>query len=83
MALKERQLNVRLTPASDRWLERVAGGRAAKAEYVRGLIEEDMRRRQEDEELAMFNEAARDLTAQDGEERECLVSAFSNREGDQ
>ena len=80
MALKERQLNVRLTPASDQWLEQVAGGKAGKAEYVRSLVERERRRQQEEDELAMFNEAARDLTAEDRQEREQLVSAFANRE---
>lgn len=81
MLVKERQLNVRLTPAMDQWLEQAAGGRARKADYVRGLIEKDMRRRQEEEELAMFNQAARDLTSEDHDERQRLLNAYSNRDG--
>lgn len=82
MATKDRQLNVRLAPTTDRWLERVAGGREKKAEYVRRLIEADMRRRQEETELAMFNAAAADLTEADREAREELLGAFSNRDAE-
>ncbi|HEX7239196.1 MAG TPA: hypothetical protein VF263_02940 [Longimicrobiaceae bacterium] len=79
MASKETQLNVRLDPAVDRWLERAAGGRDKRADYIRRLVEEDMRRTQEEAEVAMFNRAAEDLTEQDIEEREQLLGIFSNR----
>jgi len=80
MSVKERQLNVRLTPATDQWLEQAAHGKSHKADYVRALIEEDMRRQQEAEELAMFSQAARDLTPEDGQERDRLLNAYSNRD---
>ncbi len=80
MAIKECQLNIRLTPATDQWLEQVAGGKEKKADYVRRLLEDDMRRRQEDVELAMFNRAAEDLAEEDYNERESLLGAFSNRD---
>ncbi len=79
MGIKECQLNVRLTSATDAWLEQVAGGRDRKADYVRRLIEEDMRRQREQAELEMFNRAAADLTESDIAEREDLLVAFSNR----
>ena len=81
MSIKERQLNVRLTPATDQWLEQAARGKGKKADYVRALIEADMRRTQEDQELEMFNRAALDLTAADDAERACLLNAYSNRDG--
>jgi hypothetical protein len=80
MTTREQQLNIRLDPQLDHWLEHAAGGRDRRADYVRKLIQKAMRRDQEEAEIAMFNRAAAELTADDLEEREDLLSAFSNRD---
>ena len=79
MTSKDTQLNVKLPPRMSRWLEERAGGRNRRADYVRELIESDMRRARLEEETLMFNRAAADLTPDDLDEREDLLTAFSNQ----
>jgi hypothetical protein len=80
MPSKERQISVRVLRETDDWLERRAGGRSNKADFVRRLIEKEMARERSEELLHMFNEAAASLTDEDRAEREALVSAFVSDE---
>ena len=73
---KDRQISVRIASETDAWLERRAGSRHNKAGFVRQLIERERAREREEELLAMFNEAAEDLSAEDLEERESLIGGF-------
>lgn len=73
---KDRQISVRIASETDAWLERRAGSSQKKAGFVRQLIERERAREREQELLAMFNEAAKDLSAEDLEERESLISGF-------
>ena len=77
---KERQLSVRLSAETDRWLEREAGGSRGKARFVRDLIERERVRQKQQEHLEMFNRAASELTADDRAERDALLGAFSGRD---
>ena len=74
---KERQISVRVSADTDRWLERQAGGSRGKASFVRDLIERERVHQKQQELLEMFNRAARELTEEDRAERELLVGAFS------
>ena len=53
------------------------------AEIIRKLIERERSRERERELLAMFNEAAADVTDEDLEEREILLGRFSSGPGDE
>jgi len=57
MATKEAQINLRLPSELDAWVEAHAGGKRKKPEYIRHLIEREMRRQEEREMLEMFNDA--------------------------
>ncbi len=82
MPAKGRQISVRVLRETDSWLERRAGGRSNKADFVRGLIEREMAREREEHLLEVFNKAAADLTESDRSEREALLGAFAaNEEG--
>jgi hypothetical protein len=74
---KDRQISVRVASDTDAWLEARAGGGKNKAGFIRQLIERERDREREQELLAMFNEAAADVTSEDLEERESLVGGFS------
>jgi hypothetical protein len=80
MPSKERQISVRVSRQTDDWLERRAGGRSNKADFVRRLIENEMARKRDEELLQMFNEAAASLTDADRIEREALLGAFASNE---
>ena len=79
MVAKGRQISVRVRSETDAWLERRAGGRTNKAEFIRRLIDEEMLREKEEELLEMFNKAAADLTEEDRTERELLLGGFAGR----
>jgi hypothetical protein len=81
-AAKDRQISVRIASDTDAWLEVRAGGGKNKAGFVRRLIERERAHEREQELLAMFNEAAADVTRQDLEERESLLGAFSGGPAD-
>jgi hypothetical protein len=74
---KDRQISIRLASDTDAWLEARTGGGKNKARYIRKLIEWERSREREQELLAMFNEAAADVTDEDLEERELLLGGFS------
>jgi hypothetical protein len=74
---KDRQISVRVASDTDAWLEARAGGDKNKAGFIRKLIERERSREREQELLAMFNEAAADVTDEDREERELLLGGFS------
>lgn len=73
---REAQISVRITTTMDEWLERRAGETGSKADVVRGLIEAEMSREDEERLRAMFDAAAEELTDEDREERDRLLDAF-------
>ena len=73
---KDRQVSVRIASDTDAWLERRAGSGQNKAGFIRLLIERERTREREQELLAMFNEAAAEVTVEDREEREALLGGF-------
>ncbi|HEX9724097.1 MAG TPA: hypothetical protein VGC53_07415 [Vicinamibacteria bacterium] len=77
MPAKGRQISVRVLRETDAWLERRAGGRSNKADFLRGLIEREMAREREENLLEVFNKAAADVTESDRAEREELLGAFA------
>ena len=77
-AAKDRQISVRVASDTDAWLERRAGRGRNKAGFIRQLIERERAREQEQELLAMFNEAAADVTEEDIAERESLLGGFAS-----
>lgn len=79
---KDRQISVRVASDTDAWLEIRAGNNKNKAGFIRQLIERERAREREQELLAMFNEAAEDLTPEDLMERESLLGGFSGRSAD-
>ena len=80
MTAKGRQISVRVLRETDAWLQRRAGGRSNKADYVRRLIEREMAREREENLLEVFNKAAADVTESDRAEREALLGAFAGNE---
>jgi len=80
MTAKGRQISVRVLRETDAWLQRRAGGRSNKADYVRRLIEREMAREREENLLEVFNKAAADVTESDRAEREALLGAFAGHE---
>lgn len=80
MLAKTHQISVRVPSETDAWLERRAGGSRKKAVFIRQLIDREMAREREKELLAMFNQAAAELSDADREEREALVGAFAGRQ---
>jgi hypothetical protein len=76
-ATKDRQISVRLASDIDDWLEARAGGNQNKAGFIRHLIERERAGEQEQLLLAMFNEAAAEVTEEDLEERETLLGGFA------
>ena len=74
---KDRQISVRIASETDAWLERRAGSSRNKAGFVRRLIERERDREREQELLEMFNEAAREVTEEDLDERESLLGGFA------
>jgi len=83
MPAKGRQISVRVLRETDAWLERRAGGRSNKADFVRSLIEREMAREREETLLDVFNKAAADVTEADRAEREDLLGAFAANEGEE
>ena len=77
LPVKGRRISVRVLPETYAWLERRAGGRSNKADFVRGLIEREMAREREESVLDVFNKAAADVTESDRAEREALLGAFA------
>jgi predicted DNA-binding protein len=79
---KDRQISVRVASETDARLEARAGGGKNKAGFIRDLIERERAREREQELLAMFNEAAAEVTKEDLEERELLLGGFSGGPGE-
>lgn len=78
MPARGRQISVRVLRETDIWLERRAGGRSNKADFVRRLIEREMAREREENLLDVFNKAASDVTEADRAEREALLGVFAD-----
>lgn len=76
-ATKDRQISIRIASEVDDWLTARAGGNQNKAEFIRRLLERERAREREQRLLAMFNEAAAELTPEDREERESLLGGFA------
>lgn len=79
---KDRQISVRVASDTDAWLEIRAGNNKNKAGFIRQLIERERARERDQELLAMFNEAAEDVTSEDLMERESLLGGFSGGSAD-
>lgn len=73
---REAQISVRISAAMDEWLERRAGEAGSKADVIRGLIDAEIAREDEERLRAMFDAAAAELTDEDREERDRLLGAF-------
>ncbi len=85
MPRKEAQINVRLPSELDAWLERQAGGKRAKAAYIRALVERERERAEEAELRAMFDQAWESLSPEERAatraEGEAWLGAYSGSEG--
>lgn len=79
-AAKERQISVRVSAETDRWLGRQAGGSRRKASFIRELIERERARQRQLELLEMFDRAAAELTNEDRAERDLLVGSFAGED---
>lgn len=77
---RDAQVSVRIPASIDAWLEQRAGEIQSKADVVRDLIEAEIAREELQRLPAMFDLAARDLTAEDREDRELLLGGFSDQE---
>jgi hypothetical protein len=77
---KEAQICVRIPAFVDEWLEARARELGSKADVIRGLIENEMVREEEDRLRAMFDAAAAELTEQEREDRDLLLGAFEAEE---
>lgn len=77
---KERQISVRVSAETDRWLGEQAGGSRRKAGFIRELIERERARQRQQALLKMFDRAAGELTDEDRAERELLVGSFAGRD---
>jgi len=65
MGTKEAQINLRLPAELDEWIEARAGGKRAKPEYVRQVLERERVREEEEQMLEMFNRAWDSLSAEE------------------
>jgi hypothetical protein len=74
---KERQISVRVSAETDRWLDKQAGGSRRKARFIRELIDRERARQRQQELLGIFNRAAAELTHEDLEDRELVVGSFA------
>lgn len=79
-AAKEAQICIRIPAFVDQWLESHARAVGSKADIVRGLIEREMLREEEDRLRAMFDAAAAELTEEETEDRDLLLGAFEAEE---
>ena len=78
---KNHQISVRISRKIDEWLERQANeGKHTKADVVRTLIEDSMAKERESKLLDIFDEAAKDLTPLDREERDLVAGSFIGTE---
>jgi len=78
---RNHQISVRIPIELDRWLEkRAKQSMHCKADVVRTLIEDSMAKELEEQLLETFNEAARDLTTADQQERDLIAGSFIGTE---
>lgn len=77
---KDAQVCVRIPAFVDEWLETRARETGSKADVVRGLIEREMVREEEDRLREMFDAAASELTEEEREDRDLLLGAFDAEE---
>ena len=78
---KTHQISVRIPFELNRWLEKRANqSMHTKADVVRTLIEESMASEAEEVLLSTFNDAARDLTPADRQERDLVAGSFIGAE---
>ena len=77
---KTAQVSVRIPSHVDEWLRRRAGRHRTKADVVRELIEAEMAREEIERRREMFDAAARQLTAEDREDRDLVLGSFPDRE---
>lgn len=75
--LKSAQVSVRIPATILEWLDRRAGAARSRADIVRELLEEEMRREDAARLTAMFDAAGADLTPEEREDRDRLLGALS------
>lgn len=78
--LKSAQVSVRIPMTILEWLDRRAGTARSRADIVRELLEEEMRREDAARLTEMFDAAAADLTPEEREDRDRLLGALSRDE---
>jgi hypothetical protein len=81
VAIKEAQINLRLPADLDAWVEAHAGSKRAKPAFVREVLERARALEEEEQMLAMFNQAWDALSPAEQEEiraeREEWTNAFA------
>lgn len=75
--VKDAQVSVRIPMTILEWLDRRAGSARSRADIVRQLLEEEMRREDAARLTEMFDAAASDLTREEREDRDRLLGALS------
>lgn len=76
---KSSQVSLRIDEEMADWIERRVPRGGSRAQFVRDLLEREMRREREEELREMFDRAAEELTEEDREERERPVDVFPDR----
>lgn len=78
-ASRTSQVSIRIDDEMADWIDRRVPEGESRAQFVRDLLKEEMRREREEALRAMFDRAADELTTEDLEERERGVAVFPNR----
>ncbi|MFQ5889628.1 MAG: hypothetical protein ACE5JR_06205 [Gemmatimonadota bacterium] len=77
---KSSQVSVRIDEEMANWIDRHLPQNGSRAEFVRDLLERQMRRERQERLREMFDRAAAELNREDLEEREDLLSSFADRD---
>ncbi|MFN2383458.1 MAG: hypothetical protein ABR559_04245 [Gemmatimonadota bacterium] len=77
---KTAQVSIRIPEVVLQWLDRRAGSARSRADIVRELLEEEMRREDAARLTEMFDAAAADLTPEEREDRDRLLGALSRED---
>lgn len=74
------QVNVRLEPELNEWLEERAGGSRGRADFIRGLLVRERARDRAWELRSMFDRAAAEVDEEERADREWLLEAYVGAE---
>lgn len=74
------QVNVRLEPELNEWLEERAGGSRGRADFIRGLLVRERARDRTWELRRMFDHAAAEVDEEERADREWLLEVYSGGE---